>query len=140
MEWLFKKYPHKTLREWASEWGLSHERVRQLREQLNVPPRGSFNKEIAMEIIEYIRSGKGTVSTARTYENYPSVGKRKFLSWCKEHPELGEALQEALDYVEFQKKHPTHKKCQITGETLPITEFIKIETLRTATAVVLKKL
>ncbi len=125
MEWLFKKYPHKTLREWASEWGLSHERVRQLREQLNVPPRGSFNKEIAMEIIEYIRSGKGTVSTARTYENYPSVGKRKFLSWCKEHPELGEKLEEALEFVEFQKKHPTHKKCQITGEVLPVTEFYK---------------
>jgi hypothetical protein len=125
MEWLFQKYPNKTLREWGKEWGISYERVRQLKEQIGLPPRGSFDMETAEEIIEFIRSGKGTVSTARTYAKFPNVGKGRFLSWCKEYPEVKEKLEEAIAYADFQKKHPTHKKCQITGEVLPITEFYR---------------
>jgi len=125
MEWLFKKYPNKTLRQWGKEWGISYERVRQLKEQIGLPPRGSFDEQIAEEIIEFIRSGKGTVSTARTYAKFPNVGKGRFLSWCKEHPELKAKLNEAIEFADYQRKNPTHKVCSVTGKLLPISEFYK---------------
>ena len=32
-KFLFEKFPNRTLREWGAEWGLSHERVRQIKEK-----------------------------------------------------------------------------------------------------------
>ena len=43
------------LQAWADEWGVTHERVRQLRIESGVPQRGAYNEEIAEAILDIIR-------------------------------------------------------------------------------------
>lgn len=124
-KFLFEKFPNRTLREWGAEWGLSHERVRQIKEKVGIPPRGVFNQQIANEIVEYIRSGKGTLNTPRTYANYPSVGKARFQIWMNENPSLKAQVEVAVATAKDRRLNPTHKKCATTGKTLPISEFYK---------------
>ena len=53
---LFLEDPNKMLQQWADEWGVTHERVRQLRIESGVPQRGAYNEETAESILEIIRT------------------------------------------------------------------------------------
>lgn len=124
-EFLFKKFPNKKLRDWADEWGMSHENVRLMKKKLGLPTRTTpINNMVADEIIAFIKDEKGTVNTARTYANYP-FGKGKFLYWLDENPQYKDILKEAEAIAEEKKKNPTHKRCIVTGEWLPVSEFYK---------------
>jgi len=124
-EFLFKKFPNKTLREWANEWGMSHENVRLMKKKLGLPTRAMpITTMVADEIIAFIKDGKGTVNTARTYANYP-FGKGKFTYWLDENPQYKDMLKEAEAVALEKKQNPTHKRCIVTGEWLPISEFYK---------------
>ncbi|MEK9907370.1 MAG: hypothetical protein VW540_06275, partial [Gammaproteobacteria bacterium] len=118
-ELLFKKFPNKTLREWANEWEMSHENVRLMKQKLGLPTtRQPITNEIADEILAYIADGKGTVNIARTYDSYP-FGKGKFLFWLDQNPTYKAKLREAEAIALEKKKNPTHKRCIATGEWLP---------------------
>lgn len=124
-EFLFKKFPNKTLREWANEWEMSHENVRLMKQKLGLPTtRQPITNEVADEILAYIADGKGTVNTARTYDSYP-FGKGKFLFWLDQNPTYKAKLREAEAIALEKKKNPTHKRCIATGEWLPVSEFYK---------------
>lgn len=127
-EFLFKKFPNKTLREWADEWDMSHENVRLMKKKLGLPTRTApISTEVADEIIAFIKDGKGTVNTARTYAKY-SFGKGKFLFWLENNPQYQTKLKEAEAIALEKKKNPTHKRCIVTGEWLPVSEFYKDKT------------
>ena len=58
-EFLFKKFPNKKLRDWADEWGMSHENVRLMKKKLGLPTRTTpINNMVADEIIAFIKDGK----------------------------------------------------------------------------------
>jgi len=124
-EFLFKKFPNKTLRQWADEWDMSHENVRLMKKKLGLATRGKVvPTEQADEIIAYIKDGKGTVNTARTFSKY-SFGKQRFLNWLDENPDYKAKVEEAEAFAYDKKLNPTHKRCIATGEWLPISEFYK---------------
>ena len=123
---LFRRFPDKTLREWANDWEMSHENVRLMKIKLGLPTtkKVSYNPEIARQIVEFIREGKGTLNTSRTYEHY-NFGKVTFLNWIKENPSLATEVQIAEQQAMDKKLNPTHKRCATTGEWLPVSEFYK---------------
>ena len=124
-EFLFKKFPNKTLREWASEGDMSHENVRLMKKKLGLSKRGKVVPiEQADEIIAYIQEGKGTINTARTYQGY-AFGKQRFLNWLDENPEYKARAEKAAHDAYDRKINPTHKRCIVTGEWLPVSEFYK---------------
>lgn len=123
---LFRRFPEKTLRQWAEDWEMSHENVRLMKIKLGLPTtkKVSYNPEIARQIVEFIREGKGTINTARTYEHY-NFGKVTFLNWIKENPSLANEVKMAEEQAMERKLNPTHKRCATTGEWLPVSEFYK---------------
>ncbi len=125
-EFLFKRFPNKSLREWAEDWEMSHENVRLMKIKLGVPTskKVEYSPEIARQIVEYIREGKGTLNTARTYEHY-DFGKVTFANWMVENPSLAREVDMALQQAQDRKLNPTHKRCATTGEWLPVSEFYK---------------
>ena len=125
-EFLFKRFPNKSLREWAEDWEMSHENVRLMKIKLGVPTskKVEYSPEIARQIVEYIREGKGTLNTARTYEHY-DFGKVTFANWMTENPSLAREVDMALQQAQDRKLNPTHKRCATTGEWLPVSEFYK---------------
>ena len=56
-EFLFKRFPEKTLREWAVDWEMSHENVRLMNIKLGLPTskKVAYDSEIARQIVEFIR-------------------------------------------------------------------------------------
>ena len=122
----FNAFPDRTLREWGKEWNMSHENVRLIKIKLGIPTtkKVSYDPLIASEIVEYIRSGKGSLHTPRTFENY-KFGKVTFMKWMEKNTFLREAVEQAENEALENKLYPKIKKCATTGEYLPITEFYK---------------
>ena len=122
----FNAFPDKTLREWGEEWNMSHENVRLMKIKLGIPTtrKVSYDPLIANEIVEYIRSGKGSLSTSRTYKNY-KFGKPTFMKWMEENPLLKEVVEIAENEALQNRLYPKLKRCVTTGELLPISEFYK---------------
>ena len=115
---LFLSEPHKKLSLWAKEWGVSDERVRQLREQAGVAPRSAYNSEIAEIVLTRIAEGKGSLTTTKTYEELP-IGYERFKAWMKEMPELVERVEEAKAKAQKLSWNPSWKKpewCEIDEE------------------------
>ena len=121
---LFLKDPHKKLSLWAEEWGVSDERVRQLREQAGVAPRSAYNSEIAQIVLDRIAEGKGSLTTTKTYEELP-IGYERFKAWMKDMPELVERVEEAKAKAEKLSWNPSWKKCLQCQEEKDISEFEK---------------
>lgn len=121
---LFLKDPHKKLSLWAEEWGVSDERVRQLREQAGVAPRSAYNSEIAQIVLDRIAEGKGSLTTTKTYEELP-IGYERFKAWMKEEPSLKERVEEAKAKAEKLSWNPNWKKCLECQEEKDVTEFEK---------------
>tara|TARA_B100001559_G_scaffold320887_1_gene334707 strand:+ start:255 stop:896 length:642 start_codon:yes stop_codon:yes gene_type:complete len=121
---LFLKDPHKKLSLWAKEWGVSDERVRQLREQAGVAPRSAYNSEIAQIVLDRIAEGKGSLTTSKTYEELP-IGYERFKAWMKDMPELVERVKEAKAKADKLSWNPNWKKCLECQEEKDISEFEK---------------
>lgn len=105
---------------------MSHENVRLMKIKLGIPTtrKVSYDPIIANEIVEYIRSGKGSLSTSRTYKNY-KFGKSTFMKWMDENPLLREVVKIAENEALKNRLYPKYKRCATTGEYLPISEFYK---------------
>lgn len=125
-EFLFNKFPKKPLREWAEDWGVSHEQVRIMKIRLGIPTsrKVEYTPEVAQPVVDYIESGEGTINTSRTFSGRP-FGKATFLNWMAEHPELNDAVIKAQNTARHNKLNPKFKRCSQTGELLPISEFYK---------------
>lgn len=118
----FKQDPDKMLQEWADEWGVTHERARQLRIQSGVPQRGAYNEETAEAILEIIRTGRGGLTTPRTYEGQP-IGLERFKTWMDEEEGLKERVLQAQKEAEKMSTDPVEKECKYCREWKPVEEF-----------------
>ena len=121
---LFLEDPHKKLSLWAQEWGVSDERVRQLREQAGIAPRSAYNSEIAEIVLTRIAEGKGSLTTSRTYEELP-IGYERFKAWMKDMPDLVKRVEEAKAKAEKLSWNPEWKKCFECQEEKSISDFEK---------------
>ncbi len=119
---LFLKDPHKKLSLWAEEWGVSDERVRQLREQAGIAPRSAYNSEIAQIVLDRISQGKGSLTTSKTYEELP-IGYERFKAWMKDMPELVERVEEAKAKADKLSWNPEWKKCLECQEEKSVSDF-----------------
>jgi len=121
---LFLADPNKMLQSWADEWGVTHERVRQLRIESGVPQRGAYNEETAEAILEIIRTGRGGLTTPRTYEGQP-IGLERFKTWIEEEEGLAERVSEAQKIALKNLKDPIEKECKYCREWKPVEEYAK---------------
>lgn len=119
---LFLKDPNKMLQTWADEWGVTHERVRQLRIESGVPQRGAYNEETAEAILEIIRTGRGGLTTPRTYEGQP-IGLERFKTWIEEEEGLKERVEQAQKEALKNLKDPIEKECKYCREWKPVEEY-----------------
>lgn len=119
---LFAQDPDKMLQEWADEWGVTHERVRQLRIQSGVPQRGAYSEEVAEAILDIIRSGRGGLTTPRTYEEQP-IGYERFSTWIEEEEGLAEKVIEAQKQASKMLTDPIEKECRYCREWKPVEDF-----------------
>ena len=119
---LFAKSPEKMLNEWAEEWGVTHERVRQLRIASGVPQRGAYNEETAEAILEIIRTGRGGLSTPRTYEDQ-IIGYERFKTWIEEEEGLSERVAKAQKEAEKYLKDPIEKQCKYCRTWKEVSEY-----------------
>src|SRR5210317_2074964 len=119
---LFLADPNKMLQSWADEWGVTHERVRQLRIESGVPQRGAYNEETAEAILEIIRTGRGGLTTPRTYEGQP-IGLERFKTWIEEEEGLKERVEKAQKEALKNLKDPIEKECKYCREWKPIEEY-----------------
>ncbi len=119
---LFLSDPNKMLQTWADEWGVTHERVRQLRIESGVPQRGAYNEETAEAILDIIRTGRGGLTTPRTYEGQP-IGLEKFKTWIEEEDGLLEKVQEAQKQASKLLKDPIEKECRYCKEWKEVSEY-----------------
>jgi len=119
---LFLADPTKMLQTWADEWGVTHERVRQLRIESGVPQRGAYNEETASAILEIIKSGRGGLTTPRTYEEQP-IGLERFKTWIEEEEGLSDKVDEAQKIAAKNLKDPIEKECKYCREWKPVEEY-----------------
>ena len=119
---LFAKDPEKMLNDWAEEWGVTHERVRQLRIASGIPQRGAYNEDTANTILEVIRTGRGGLSTPRTYEDV-NIGYERFKSWMEEEEGLSEKVIEAQKEAEKFLKDPIEKQCKYCRQWKEVEDF-----------------
>lgn len=121
---LFLADPNKMLQAWAEEWGVTHERVRQLRIESGVPQRGAYNEETAEAILEIIRTGRGGLTTPRTYEEQP-IGLERFKTWIEEEEGLAEKVAEAQKEALKNLKDPIEKECKYCREWKPVEDYAR---------------
>jgi hypothetical protein len=119
---LFLADPNKMLQSWADEWGVTHERVRQLRIESGVPQRGAYNEETAEAILEIISTGRGGLTTPRTYEGQP-IGLERFKTWIEEEEGLKERVEQAQKEALKNLKDPIEKECKYCREWKPVEEY-----------------
>jgi len=119
---LFLADPNKMLQSWADEWGVTHERVRQLRIESGVPQRGAYNEETAEAILEIIRTGRGGLTTPSTYEGQP-IGLERFKTWIEEEEGLKERVEQAQKEALKNLKDPIEKECKYCREWKPVEEY-----------------
>lgn len=119
---LFKADPYKRLNDWAEEWGCSHERVRQLREQAGFAKVSEIDYNLTRKIVERIRSGEYTLTQRNTYEDLP-IGYEKFVNWYEEDPSVYLAVLEAQQWAYNEKMNPTEKECSGCNRTIQIGNF-----------------
>ena len=121
---LFKSNPEKMLNDWAEEWGVTHERVRQLRIASGIPQRGAYNEDTAQAILDIIRTGRGGLSTPRTYQEQ-IIGYERFKTWIEEVEGLQERVTQAQEEAKKFLTDPIEKQCKYCRTWLEVEKFAR---------------
>jgi len=116
---LFKDKPHYKLKDWAKEWGVSIERVRQIKEQAGIVPMSEIDTRIVNTIVQRIKNGESTLTNRALYSGLP-IGYDRFRSWMIKDPSIKEECDLARE--EYLSSDKTEKKCY----KCDITDIVKI--------------
>tara|TARA_B100000282_G_C31706917_1_gene479170 strand:+ start:174 stop:803 length:630 start_codon:yes stop_codon:yes gene_type:complete len=119
---LFKSKPHYKLKDWSKEWGVSIERVRQIKNQAGIVPMSEIDNNIVEVIVERIRNGESTLTNRSLYKDLP-VGYDRFKTWMIKEPSIKEKCD--LARLEFLSSDKSEKKCYKCNEILSIELFNK---------------
>lgn len=121
---LFIKYPKKTLNDWANEWGVSAERVRQIRHEAGVGAVFQVNYKVVEEVAKRIESGKYTLANREMYDDLP-IGFEAFRTWTKDFEDVGKRIEEAQIVAHSKKLNPTVKSCLVCKDSKSVDLFKK---------------
>lgn len=119
---LFQAQPHKTLTQWSSEWNVSIERVRQIKEECGFKTYKKPTPELTNEIIKRIEIQGYTPSSRLLFKDLP-IGPDKFKTWLLTYPELKLKVDEANS--KFMSVNKTDKKCYKCELTKNLSEYTK---------------
>jgi len=119
---LFKDKPHYKLKDWANEWGVSIERVRQIKEQAGIVPMSEIDSRIVQTVVDRIRNGESTLTNRALYAGLP-IGYDRFKSWMIKDPSIKQECDEARK--EYLSSDKTEKKCYKCELILNIDSFNK---------------
>ena len=89
--------------------GCNSKGIEQLRIESGVPQRGAYNEETAQAILEIIRTGRGGLTTPRTYEEQP-IGLERFKTWIEEEEGLAKRVEEAQKIAAKNMRDPIEKR------------------------------
>jgi len=121
---LFLKYPNRTLSYWANEWGVSAERVRQIRLEANVGGVFDLDMSIVDYIAKEIEKGRHVLTSKELYQDLP-IKYDGFRTWMFTYPEVGEKIKNAQETAQNNKYNPDVKKCLICKSEKSVSKYSK---------------
>lgn len=121
---LFLQYPNRTLSYWAEEWGVSAERVRQIRLEANVGGVFDLDMSIVEHVANEIAKGNYVITSKELYQNLP-VKYDGFRTWMLTHPEVQEKIKKAQFIAQNNKYNPEFKLCIICKIDKSVDEYTK---------------
>lgn len=120
----FLANPKKTLQEWGDEWGISAERVRQIRHEAGVGSVYKLDMKVVEHIANKIAKGEHTLADRELYKDLP-VGFEAFKTWIRENKEVDDIIAKAQNIAYQQKLNPTNKVCLLCKKEKDVTGFKK---------------
>jgi len=119
---LFEQNPNRLLKDWAKEWNVSVERVRQIKEECGFTSFKNVNYELVETIVNRILHDGYTVTNREMYKDLP-IGYDRFRTWCLTNPDVQELVDSARE--QYLSSDKTEKKCYKCQEILPLNKFNK---------------
>lgn len=123
---LFLKEPNKTLSQFADEWGISSERVRQIRHECGLGAVFSVDYEIVEKVAYLIENNISSLTNLKTFEDLP-IGRDAFHTWMRDDIDVAKRIQEAQATAKAKKLDPNEKKCSLCKEIKSIDNFSRTQ-------------
>jgi len=113
---LFLSYPNKKLSYWADEWGITIERVRQIKLESGVGSKFDINYDVAKQIANKIASGEYTLTQMELYDEFP-IGREAFMTWIRK--------SEDIESLVLNAQNPNDKECKKCNSIKSVDNFTK---------------
>lgn len=123
---LFLKEPNKTLSQFADEWGVSSERVRQIRHECGLGAVFSVDYEIVEKVAYLIENNISSLTNLKTFEELP-IGRDAFHTWMRDDIDVAERIQKAQATAKAKRLDPDEKKCALCKEIKSIDSFSRTQ-------------
>ena len=121
---LFQHYPYRKLSHWADDWGVTIERVRQIKIECGVGSKFDVNMDIATKIANKIKTGEYTLTDIELYKDFP-IGREAFATWIRKTPEIKNIIEQAQEIAKVNKLNPTDKVCKKCNKSKDIDSYSK---------------
>ena len=121
---LFQHYPYRKLSYWADDWGVTIERVRQIKIECGVGSKFDVNMNIATKIANKIKLGEYTLTDLDLYKDLP-IGREAFATWMRKSPDIKELIEQAQEEAKLNKLNPTNKICKKCNQSKDIDMYSK---------------
>lgn len=121
---LFLQYPDKKLSDWADEWGITKERVRQIRHEAGVGAVYKVDLDIVNLVCDEIIKGNHTLASKDLYKDLP-IGYEAFKTWMLKNDDVKELVQNAQNIAASNKVNPINKTCVACKEIKEVSKFNK---------------
>lgn len=123
---LFLKEPDKTLSQFADEWGVSSERVRQIRHECGLGAVFSVDYEIVEKVAYLIENNISSLTNLKTFEDLP-IGRDAFHTWMRDDIDVAQRIHEAQAIAKAKRLDPNEKKCSLCKEIKSIDSFSRTQ-------------
>lgn len=123
---LFLKEPDKTLSQFADEWGVSSERVRQIRHECGLGAVFSVDYEIVEKVAYLIENNISSLTNLITFEDLP-IGRDAFHTWMRDDTDVAQRIHEAQAIAKAKRLDPNEKKCSLCKEIKSIDSFSRTQ-------------
>lgn len=123
---LFLKEPDKTLSQFADEWGVSSERVRQIRHECGLGAVFSVDYEIVEKVAYLIENNISSLTNLKTFEDLP-IGRDAFHTWMRDDIDVAQRIHEAQAIAKAKRLDPNEKKCSMCKEIKSIDNFSRTQ-------------
>lgn len=121
---LFLSYPNKKLSYWADEWGITIERVRQIKLESGVGSKFDINYDVAKQIANKIASGEYTLTQMELYDDFP-IGREAFMTWIRKSEDVENLILKAQEIAKKNKLNPNDKQCKKCKSVKSVDNFTK---------------